>query len=263
MFNLIQNFLSDLLQRTVIKVSLIEIKAIKNLLIRTYLKNYQIEMDDYPRKSHLDYKHFNDFFTREIDPSKRPIDDNHNSVISPVDGKIFEFGKIEEGRLFQIKGMHYKLHGLLDGNQTLTQNYENGSYISIYLAPYNYHRVHAPIKGDLKIANMVPGEMHRVDQNALSNIENLYIKNQRLITEFNDSLSDCIMIMIAARNVASMTHKEINQNYEKGDEIGRFNLGSTVVVLLPNNVQAEWDHHVSIEKDVKMGEKIAQLSKIK
>ncbi len=184
-------------------------------------------------------------------------------MISPVDGKIVEFGKIEEGRLFQIKGMHYKLYGLLDGNETLTKNYENGSYISIYLAPYNYHRVHAPIKGDLKLANMVPGEMHRVDQNALSNIENLYIKNQRLITEFNDSLSDCIMIMVAARNVASMTHKEINQNYEKGDEIGRFNLGSTVVVLLPNDVQAEWDHHVSIEKDVKMGEKIAQLSKIK
>lgn len=263
MFNLIQNFLSDLLQRTVIKVSLIEIKAIKNLLIRTFLKNYQIEIDDYPRKSHLDYKHFNDFFTREIDPRKRPIDDNHNSLVSPVDGKIVEFGKIEEGRLFQIKGMHYKLYGLLDGNQKLTQNYENGSYISIYLAPYNYHRVHAPIKGDLKLANMVPGEMHRVDQNALSNIENLYIKNQRLITEFNDSLSDCIMIMVAARNVASMTHKEINQNYAKGDEIGRFNLGSTVVVLLPNDVRVEWGHHVSIEKDVKMGEKIAQLSKIK
>ena len=263
MFNLIQNFLSDLLQRTVIKVSLIEIKPIKNLLIRTFLKNYQIEIDDYPRKSHLDYKHFNDFFTREIDPSKRPIDDNHNSLISPVDGKIVEFGKIEEGRLFQIKGMHYKLYGLLDGNETLTKNYENGSYISIYLAPYNYHRVHAPIKGDLKLANMVPGEMHRVDQNALSNIENLYIKNQRLITEFNDSLSDCIMIMVAARNVASMTHKEINQNYAKGDEIGRFNLGSTVVVLLPNDVRVEWGHHVSIEKDVKMGEIIAQLSKIK
>ena len=202
------------------------------------------------------------FLNPEIDPRKRPIDDNHNSLVSPVDGKIVEFGKIEQGRLFQIKGIHYKLYGLLDGNETLTQNYENGSYISIYLAPYNYHRVHAPIKGDLKLANMVPGKMHRVDQNALSNIENLYIKNQRLITEFNDSLSDCIMIMVAARNVASMTHKEINQNYAKGDEIGRFNLGSTVVVLLPNDVQAEWSHHVSIEKDVKMGEKIAQLSKI-
>ena len=142
MFNLIQNFLSDLLQRTVIKVSLIEIKPIKNLLIRAFLKNYQIEIDDYPRKSHLDYKHFNDFFTREIDLSKRPIDDNHNSLISPVDGKIVEFGKIEEGRLFQIKGMHYELYGLLDGNETLTQNYENGSYISIYLAPYNLSLIH-------------------------------------------------------------------------------------------------------------------------
>ena len=107
MFNLIQNFLSDLLQRIVIKVSLIEINAIKNLLIRTFLKNYQIKIDDYPRKSHLDYKHFNDFFTREIDPSKRPIDDNHNSLISPVDGKIVEFGKRNE--LLQQKGVFYKL----------------------------------------------------------------------------------------------------------------------------------------------------------
>ena len=103
MFNLIQNFLSDLLQRTVIKVSLIEINVIKNLLIRTFLKNYQIEMDDYPRKSHLDYKHFNDFFTREIDPSKRPIDDNHNSLISPVDGKIVEFGKLKKADCFKLK----------------------------------------------------------------------------------------------------------------------------------------------------------------
>ena len=122
MFNLIQNFLSNVLQTIVLRVSLIEISAVKNLLIQIFIKNYEIEFDDYPRRSHHEYKHFNDFFTREIDPSKRPIDDNHNSLISPVDGKMIEFGKIEEGRLFQIKGMHYKLNGLLDGNQTLTRN---------------------------------------------------------------------------------------------------------------------------------------------
>ena len=100
-----------------------------------------------------------------------------------MDGKIVEFGKIKEGHLMQIKSMKYKLNGLLDGNDELTEKYDNGSYISIYLAPYNYHRVHAPIEGILKQAIMVPGKMNRVDINALSNIENLYIKNQRLITE--------------------------------------------------------------------------------
>ena len=110
---------------------------------------------------------------------------------------------------------------------------------------------------------MVPGEMNRVDINALSNIENLYIKNQRLITELKGSVFNCIMIMVAARNVASMTYKNSNQNLIKGDEIGRFNLGSTVVVLLPNNTQINWDQRVSIENNLKMGEKIAQLSKIR
>ena len=163
----------------------------------------------------------------------------------------------------QIKSMKYKLNGLLDGNDELTEKYDNGSYISIYLAPYNYHRVHAPIEGILKQAIMVPGEMNRVDINALSNIENLYIKNQRLITELKGSVINCIMIMVAARNVASMTYKNSNQNLKKGDEIGRFNLGSTVVVLLPNNTQIDWDERVSIENNLKMGEKIAQLSKIR
>ena len=263
MFNLIQNFLSNVLQTIVLRVSLIEISAVKNLLIRIFIKNYEIEFDDYPRRSHHEYKHFNDFFTREINPNKRPIDGNDDGLISPVDGKIVEFGKIKEGHLMQIKSMKYKLNGLLDGNDELTEKYDNGSYISIYLAPYNYHRVHAPIEGILKQAIMVPGEMNRVDINALSNIENLYIKNQRLMTELKGSVFNCIMIMVAARNVASMTYKNTNQNLKKGDEIGRFNLGSTVVVLLPNNVQIEWDQRVSIENNLKMGEKIAQLSKIR
>ena len=160
MFNLIQNFLSNVLQTIVLRVSLIEISAVKNLLIRIFIKNYEIEIDDYPRRSHDEYKHFNDFFTREINPNKRPIDSNDDGLISPVDGKIVEFGKIKEGHLIQIKSVKYKLNGLLDGNDVLTEKYDNGSYISIYLAPYNYHRIHAPIEGILKQAIMVPGEMN-------------------------------------------------------------------------------------------------------
>ena len=107
MFNLIQNFLSNVLQTIVLRVSLIEINTVKNILIRIFIKNYEIEFDDYPRRSHHEYKHFNDFFTREINPNKRPINGNDDGLISPVDGKIVEFGKREE--LLKKKGIFYKL----------------------------------------------------------------------------------------------------------------------------------------------------------
>ncbi|MBQ09795.1 MAG: archaetidylserine decarboxylase [Gammaproteobacteria bacterium] len=263
MSNLIQSFLGNALQKMVLKVSLLEAGIIKNLLIQLFIKNYKIDMSDYPRMSCHEYKHFNDFFTREIHSNKRVIDASENGLISPVDGKVIEFGRIDEGKLIQIKGMEYELFGLLDNNEMLARNYEKGAFISIYLAPFNYHRVHAPLKGRLKQATMVPGEMNRVDLKALSDIENLYTKNQRLIAEFNDSRSDCILIMIAARNVASMTYKNQIKDFSKGDEVGRFNLGSTVVVLLPNDIETKWNQRVSSGNDVKVGEKIALLSKIK
>jgi phosphatidylserine decarboxylase len=263
MNNLIQVSLSNALQKMVLKVSLLKIGFLKNILIRMFIKHYEIEMNDYPRKSSHQYKHFNDFFTREILPDKRPIDRSENSLIAPSDGKIVEFGKIEEGRLIQIKGMEYELSGLLNNDEMLSLNYERGSFISIYLAPFNYHRIHAPLEGNLEQAIMVPGEMNRVDLKALSDIESLYTKNQRLIAKFEGPIFDCILIMVAARNVASMTYEMKTEAFKKGDEVGRFNLGSTVVILLPNETEIEWTPNVSFGNNVKVGEKIAQLSKIK
>ena len=263
--DLIKNLLSDILQRLILRISLVKLKVFKNLLIRLFIKKYKIDLSDYPRKSIQDYKDFNDFFTREIIHKRRPISGylDDSVIISPVDGKIVEFGKIEEGELIQIKEMGYDLLDLLDGDKKLTETYKNGSFISIYLAPYNYHRVHAPIDGSLEQSKMIPGEMNRVDINALSNIKNLYIKNQRLITEFKGSEFGCIMIMVAARNVASMTTRTHLKRFHKGEDVGTFNLGSTVVVLFPNDVEIKWGQDASIGNNVKMGEKIAQLSKIK
>ena len=262
--DLIKNLLSDILQRMILRISLVKLKVFKNLLIRIFIKKYKIDLSDYQRKSIQDYKDFNDFFTREIIHKKRPISGylDDSIIISPVDGKIVEFGKIVEGELIQIKEMGYDLLGLLDGDEKLTETYKNGSFISIYLAPYNYHRVHAPVDGSLEQSKMIPGEMNRVDLNTLSNIESLYIKNQRLITEFRGSDFGCIMIMVAARNVASMTTRTHLKRFNKGDWVGTFNLGSTVVVLFPNDAETKWDQHVLIGNNVKVGEKIAQLSKI-
>ena len=263
MNNLIQVSLSNALQKMVLKVSLLKIGILKNTLIRMFIKHYEIDMNDYPRKSSHQYEHFNDFFTREILPDRRPIDRSENSLIAPTDGKIVEFGKIKVGKLIQIKGMEYELSGLLDNDEMLSLDYERGSFISIYLAPFNYHRIHAPLEGNLKEAIMVPGEMNRVDLKALSEIKSLYTKNQRLITKFEGPNFNCILIMVAARNVASMTYEIKTEAFKKGDEVGRFNLGSTVVVLLPNDTKIEWTPNVSFGNNVKVGEKIAQLSKIK
>ena len=263
MNNLIQVSLSNALQKIVLTVSLLKIGILKNVLIRMFIKHYEIDMNDYPRKSCHQYKHFNDFFTREILTNKRPIDKSENALISPADGKIIEHGNIEEGKLIQIKGMKYALCRLLDNDRMLSENYENGSFISIYLAPFNYHRIHTPLEGNLEQAIMVPGEMNRVDLKALSDIESLYTKNQRLIAKFKGPDFDCILIMVAARNVASMTYEKKSEAFSKGDEFGRFNLGSTVVILLPNETEIEWAPNVSFGNNVKLGEKIAQLSKIK
>jgi len=167
MNNLIQVSLSNALQKIVLKVSLLKIGILKNILIRMFIKHYEIDMTDYPRKSCHQYKHFNDFFTREILPDKRPIDKSENALISPADGKIIEHGNIEEGKLIQIKGVKYELCRLLDNDIMLSEDYKNGSFISIYLAPFNYHRIHAPLEGNLEQAIMVPGEMNRVDAQSI------------------------------------------------------------------------------------------------
>ena len=166
-------------------------------MIKYFMHHYQIQLNEYSRKNINEYKSFNDFFTRELSLNNRPIAENAKLIISPVDGTVAQFGSIKLGQLMQVKGINYQLDEFLNHHKDLIKIYENGFFMSIYLAPYNYHRVHLPYEGTLVSAEMVSGKTHRVDQKALQTIKNLYVENQRLISNFENNLFKFSLIMVA------------------------------------------------------------------
>ena len=244
------NLFLKLIHFVVLKISRIKLKPIKNLLISYFINAYQINLAEYARKNINEYSSFNDFFTREFASGFRPIDQSNNTIISPVDGKIMESGTIQSGRLFQLKKMEYSLGELLNGNLKLIQRFQNGFYITIYLAPSNYHRVHMPYKGKLISNEVVKGKTYKVNEQALRKVSGLYTKNIRQISQFENQNSCFCIIMVGAMNVSSISvtnknakkHPEYCYQYQKGDEFSRFNLGSTVLILFPQSSNIEFIH---------------------
>ncbi|MPV86662.1 archaetidylserine decarboxylase [Ostreibacterium oceani] len=230
---------------------------IKSLLIRFYMRITGASLHDAARQRIAEYDSLLDFFTRELAPNARPIYGNETDWICPVDGQIAHIGDIQEGNIFQIKGHHYALTDLLTSDYC--QGYENGQATTIYLAPHNYHRIHIPYQANLKRARYVPGALNSVSVSLLKHIQGLFAKNERVILEFacnDNSDDDFIMVLVGAVNVGSIEtvyHGEITPNgnatpmelagsqhvSEKGAEIGRFNLGSTII-LIRKNRQLTW-----------------------
>ena len=255
-------WLKTIIHELVLKATRTRILFIKNLMIKLFMRHYQIKLNEYSRTSISEYKSFNDFFTRELSLNNRPIDESANTIISPVDGTVAEFGSIKLGKLIQVKGIDYRLDEFLKNKEDLIKIFENGFFISIYLAPYNYHRVHLPYEGTLVDSAMVPGTTHRVDQEALRTIKNLYIENQRLVSNFENNIFNFSLIMVAALNVSSMSITPKNSGskfYKKAEEYGRFNLGSTVVLLFPESVKLDWSTAITVGQKVKFGECIAKV----
>jgi len=255
-------WLKTIIHELVLKVTQTRIVFIKNLMIKYFMRHYQIQLNEYSRKNINEYKSFNDFFTRELSLNNRPIAENAKLIISPVDGTVAQFGSIKLGRLMQVKGINYQLDEFLNHHKDLIKIYENGFFMSIYLAPYNYHRVHLPYEGTLVSAEMVSGKTHRVDQKALKTIKNLYVENQRLISNFENNLFNFSLIMVAALNVSSMSitsKSDGTKFYEKAEEFGRFNLGSTVVILFPKSTNLDWSSSIESGQKVKFGECIAKV----
>jgi phosphatidylserine decarboxylase len=179
---------------------------IKNTLIGWFIHWHKIDLGEYRREKKEDYLTFNDFFTREIKPKSRPIEGPKNAVVSPVDGTVIAYGRIEGDTMVQLKNSHYSLEQLVHENQELALEYLNGYFATIYLAPNNYHRVHMPLDGTLKNSELIPGKIFSVNQNSVTKIPNLYIKNQRLMNVFESPISPFILILVAALNVSSISH---------------------------------------------------------
>ena len=251
-----------------------EVPWLKNLLIRRFIDAYDVDMSEAAR-SVEQFKSFNDFFTRELKPGMRPLADASTHILSPADGAVSQIGRIEEDRIFQAKGRHFTATQLLGGDAEAAKRFEGGSFATIYLSPRDYHRVHMPAAGTLKSTTYVPGDLFSVNQVTAENVDGLFAKNERLACLFDGPDGLFANVMVGAMIVAGIetvwsglveTHnpKLVRQDFSgsehdfaAGDEMGRFILGSTAVLLFePGKV--EWDESLKPGDAVRMGQAIGK-----
>ncbi len=235
------------LSRLVLAATRVRVRWFKNALIRGFLEFYRVDMSDAAEPDPCRYASFNEFFTRALKAGARPIAGDADSIACPVDGRISEAGIIEDGRLLQAKGRRYGLAQLLAG-QPWAGDFEGGSFATIYLAPFNYHRVHMPIRGQLQETVYVPGRLFSVNAVTARHVPNLFARNERVLTLFDTAHGRFALVLVGALNVGSMAtvwSGDITPAarrvvaripsppiaLERGAELGRFNMGSTVILL--------------------------------
>lgn len=242
-------------------------------VIRWFVKRYQVNMAEAAQPEIATYKSFNEFFTRPLKEGARPL--AKADYISPVDGAISQFGDIEADQIFQAKGHHYSTLTMLAGNKVLASQFQNGSFATLYLSPKDYHRIHMPCDGVLKSMTYVPGDLFSVNPTTAQGVPGLFARNERVICEFDSAHGNFVLILVGATIVGSMAtvwHGTVNPprtghiqtwTYEKkkislkrGDEMGRFLLGSTVVMLFPQNT-LRFNHSWAPTKPIQLGEKMA------
>lgn len=255
---------------------LADVKApwLKNFFIKKFAKAYNVDMSNAVEPELTHYACFNDFFTRAIKPESRLIDQNIKSFCSPVDGAMSQFGKIENGRIIQAKNHHYSALDILGGDSKRAKHFENGQFCTIYLAPKDYHRIHMPCAGKLTAMVHVPGKLFSVNPLTANNVPNLFARNERVVSYFDTEFGQLALVAVGATIVGSVEtvwagtvtpptsqtvrtweYKDQSHSFEKGQEMGRFKLGSTVILLMENS---NWQWHDSIqnEADVKLGQSL-------
>ncbi|MBT8087209.1 MAG: phosphatidylserine decarboxylase [Gammaproteobacteria bacterium] len=259
------------------RVARIQNERVKNFLIRRFVKLYDVDTDEIKRKLPAEFATFNDFFVRELKDDARPLDAHAGSVVSPADGTVSACGTLRADRILQAKGRDYSLQDLLATDLAKARAYENGRFATIYLAPYNYHRVHAPVAGELVAARYVPGDLFSVNAATVSRIDGLFHRNERLILHFTTARGPAAVILVGALNVGSITTPwsgEIRPKktgvvdvldisahptiVKKGDLLGWFNMGSTVILLFPHG-SCEWHKGLGSGQTLRMGEAIGTL----
>jgi phosphatidylserine decarboxylase len=226
--------------------------AIRNLILKSVLGAYpQIDMRDALQPDPYAYASFNAFFTRELRPGARPVVEAAAALASPVDGTVSQLGRVEAGQLLQAKGMQYSCEGLL-ADATARERYGSGSFACLYLAPYNYHRIHMPYDGVLRATRYVPGKLFSVNASTARAVPELFARNERLVCEFDTAHGPLCLVLVGALFVGSIETVyagEVNppairgagavrsldagvgRAFRRGEELGRFNMGSTVILL--------------------------------
>ena len=257
-----------LLSRLMFRFARIRAPWIKNSFTSWFVSKYKVNLNEAELEDIKEYKHFNDFFTRSLKAGSRPLSDS--KVVSPVDGEVSQFGSIEESIIVQAKGKKYSVEALLADK---SKNDLYSSFATIYLSPKDYHRIHMPFDGRLKLMKYIPGNLFSVNQRTVNNIDQVFARNERLICNFNTEYGEIALVMVGAIFVGSMETSWEGQvtppytklvktfDYDsrqidlfKGEELGRFNMGSTVILLMPKGSP---DLNLETGQILKMGQSIS------
>lgn len=251
-------------------------KHYKNWMIKKFIRAYGVNMKEAIQQDPTTYKSFNDFFTRELKPGVRDLAKPASAIISPADGAISEFGRIDQGRLLQAKGSYYALDTLV-ADKSAADDFVDGTFMTIYLSPKDYHRVHMPIGGQLKKMIYVPGSLFSVNEAAVAGVPGLFARNERAVCLFETDIGPVAMIMVGAMIVASIhttwhgqiapqrsrhltewNYQDQNIVLKRGDEMGFFQMGSTVIMLYPKD-KIHLNEKLAAEQTVRLGDMLAEI----
>lgn len=245
----------------------------KNLIIKVYTHLNPVKMHEAVEENRFAYVSLNAFFTRALKPESRPFDNNENNWLCPVDGSVSQAQAIKQGRIFQAKGQDYSLLELLGGDTELEKLFNNGQFATLYLSPRDYHRIHMPTTGTLKRMSYIPGRLFSVATFVVNHIPRLFARNERCVCVFETDQGPMVMILVGAINVSAMEtvwhglitseakkikhfdYSDKNIILQRGEEMGRFNLGSTVIVLSTSQMQI--DSSMLAEAEIKLGQCLA------
>jgi len=268
-----------LLSRLVLHLTRSRLRPLKRALIGAFVRHFRPDMHDAQNSDPQSYPSFNAFFTRALRPGSRPSAPEPLALTSPVDGTVSQIGRLEGSRIVQAKGHHYTLEALLAADAERTQALRGGAFATLYLAPYNYHRIHMPLAGELRAAWFVPGRLFSVNATTAAAVPGLFARNERVVLLFEDGPLVWALVMVGALFVGSMStvwHGDVAPRrgrritalpligeraplrLPRGAELGRFNMGSTVILLLPPQT-LEWRSGLNPGQPIRVGETLGRL----
>lgn len=264
----------DIVSRIAGKLAECRMRLIKNLCITVFAKIYHIDLSEAQETNSKNYEHFNAFFTRALKPGARPLPENPNIIVSPVDATIAQIGKIHDNALITAKSAKLSLPQLL-ADEHLAHFFAGGDFVTLYLSPSNYHRVHMPVAGNLLEMIHVPGQLFSVNKKTVAQIPDVFCRNERVVTIFETAIGKVAIILVGALIVGSIEtywektfaskqlrsrckiwHYRNEIKLARGQELGRFKLGSTVIMVTAKNA-LKWADNVILGHPIKMGQELS------
>lgn len=269
----------QLLSRLTGKLADCTCPAIKDRLIRAFIDHYKVDMSEALESDPAAYRHFNAFFTRALKEGARPMPSAAEALACPVDGEISQIGRIDDDQIFQAKGHSYSLSALLGGNAVQAQPFRGGHFATLYLSPRDYHRIHMPQDARLRQMIHVPGRLFSVNTTTTEHVPGLFARNERAVCLFDTAQGPMALVLVGAMIVASIEtvwhglvapRQQQRQTFHygadtpaavhlaRGEEMGRFRLGSTVIVLLGPG-QVSWAASLAAGQPVQLGQPLGTL----